>query len=119
LGEIVREEGLPGRAAYTRLDGCNEAFHVGCFSCVLYYFNEFLHRVFLSTIMFMQAAIILPASSVPSGGRCSVCRPIVQRPLSRDPSFLEKLTDVVGLYLNPPDKAIVLCVDEKRARFSP
>ena len=33
--------------------------------------------------------------------------------LSRDPSFLEKLTDVVGLYLNPPDRAIVLCVDEK------
>ena len=33
--------------------------------------------------------------------------------LSRDPKFLEKLTDVVGLYLNPPEKAIVLCVDEK------
>ena len=33
--------------------------------------------------------------------------------LSRDPKFLDKLTDVVGLYLNPPDKAIVLCVDEK------
>jgi hypothetical protein len=33
--------------------------------------------------------------------------------LSRDPRFLEKLTDVVGLYLNPPEKAIVLCVDEK------
>src|SRR5450755_3978308 len=33
--------------------------------------------------------------------------------LSRDPKFLEKLTDVVGLYLNPPDKTIVLCVDEK------
>jgi len=33
--------------------------------------------------------------------------------LSRDPKFLEKLTDVVGLYLNPPDKAILLCVDEK------
>ena len=33
--------------------------------------------------------------------------------LSRDPAFLEKLTDVVGLYLNPPDKALVLCVDEK------
>ena len=33
--------------------------------------------------------------------------------LSRDPRFLEKLTDVVGLYLNPPDKTIVLCVDEK------
>ena len=33
--------------------------------------------------------------------------------LSRDPKFLEKLTDVVGLYLNPPHKAVVLCVDEK------
>lgn len=33
--------------------------------------------------------------------------------LSRDPRFLEKLTDVVGLYLNPPEKAVVLCVDEK------
>ena len=33
--------------------------------------------------------------------------------VSRDPQFVEKLTDVVGLYLNPPDKALVLCVDEK------
>ena len=33
--------------------------------------------------------------------------------LSRDPKFLEKLTDVVGLYLNPPQQAIRLCVDEK------
>jgi hypothetical protein len=33
--------------------------------------------------------------------------------LSRDSKFLEKLTDVVGLYLNPPEQAIVLCVDEK------
>src|SRR3989304_4848397 len=33
--------------------------------------------------------------------------------LSRDKRFLEKLYDVVGLYLNPPDKALVLCVDEK------
>lgn len=33
--------------------------------------------------------------------------------LSRDPHFLEKLTDVVGLYLNPPQQALVLCVDEK------
>ena len=33
--------------------------------------------------------------------------------LSKDIRFTEKLTDVVGLYLNPPDKAIVLCVDEK------
>lgn len=33
--------------------------------------------------------------------------------LSRDKHFLEKLVDVVGLYLNPPDKSLVLCVDEK------
>lgn len=33
--------------------------------------------------------------------------------LSRDPKFVAKLTDVVGLYLNPPQKAIVLCLDEK------
>lgn len=33
--------------------------------------------------------------------------------LSRDARFMEKLTDVVGLYLNPPEQAIVLCVDEK------
>jgi transposase len=33
--------------------------------------------------------------------------------LSRDKRFVEKLTDVVGLYLHPPAKAIVLCVDEK------
>lgn len=33
--------------------------------------------------------------------------------LSRDARFLEKLTDVVGLYLNPPQQAMVLCVDEK------
>jgi transposase len=33
--------------------------------------------------------------------------------ISRDKHFVEKLQDVVGLYLNPPDKALVLCVDEK------
>jgi len=33
--------------------------------------------------------------------------------LSSDPRFEEKLTDVVGLYLNPPEKASVFCVDEK------
>jgi transposase len=33
--------------------------------------------------------------------------------LSSDPLFVEKVVDVVGLYHNPPDKAVVLCVDEK------
>ena len=33
--------------------------------------------------------------------------------VSNDPKFEDKLVDVVGLYLNPPEKAIVLCMDEK------
>src|SRR6202011_4019439 len=33
--------------------------------------------------------------------------------LSADPLFVEKVRDIVGLYLNPPDRALVLCVDEK------
>jgi transposase len=33
--------------------------------------------------------------------------------LSPDPLFIEKVRDIVGLYLNPPDAAVVLCVDEK------
>ena len=33
--------------------------------------------------------------------------------LSSDPAFVEKVRDIVGLYLAPPDRAMVLCVDEK------
>jgi transposase len=33
--------------------------------------------------------------------------------LSKDPLFIEKVRDIVGLYLNPPDRALILCVDEK------
>ena len=33
--------------------------------------------------------------------------------LSEDPQFIDKVRDVVGLYMNPPDHAVVLCVDEK------
>jgi len=33
--------------------------------------------------------------------------------LSKDPLFIDKVRDVVGLYLNPPERALVLCVDEK------
>ena len=42
-------------------------------------------------------------------------KPHLTRPfkLSNDPRFAEKVVDIVGLYLNPPDKAVVLCVDEK------
>lgn len=33
--------------------------------------------------------------------------------LSKDPQFVEKVRDIVGLYMNPPERALVLCVDEK------
>ena len=33
--------------------------------------------------------------------------------LSNDPAFVEKVRDITALYLNPPDHALVLCVDEK------
>ena len=33
--------------------------------------------------------------------------------LSTDPQFVEKVRDIVGLYLDPPEKALVICVDEK------
>lgn len=38
---------------------------------------------------------------------------VKQFKISNDPLFLEKLEDVVGLYLNPPENAVVFCVDEK------
>lgn len=39
--------------------------------------------------------------------RCETFKP------SRDPLFVDKVRDIVGLHLNPPDRALVLCVDEK------
>jgi len=33
--------------------------------------------------------------------------------LSPDPQFIDKVRDIIGLYLNPPEAAVVLCVDEK------
>ena len=36
--------------------------------------------------------------------------------LSRDPLFIEKVRDIAGLYLHPPERAVVLCVDEKPPR---
>jgi hypothetical protein len=42
-------------------------------------------------------------------------KPHLSRPfkLSNDPKFAEKVVDIVGLYLNPPDEAVVLFADEK------
>ena len=54
------------------------------------------------------------ARSAGSGGRSGSSRTRPRRSSSRpDPQFIDKVSDIVGLYLNPPEAAVVLCVDEK------
>ena len=54
------------------------------------------------------------ARSAGSGGRSGSSRIRPRRSSSRpDPQFIDKVRDIVGLYLNPPEAAVVLCVDEK------
>ena len=50
---------------------------------------------------------------VASGGRSAQAAPFGNLPTLHRPLFVEKVRDVVGLYMNPPDNAVVLCVDEK------
>ena len=47
------------------------------------------------------------------GGSGPEAAPGAKFKISNDPMFEEKVTDIVGLYLDPPDRAVVLCVDEK------
>jgi transposase len=63
----------------------------------------------------MAAAIGISPSSVGRIWAAAGLKPhrVAKFKLSNDPQFAEKVTDVVGLYLNPPDRALVLCVDEK------
>jgi len=63
----------------------------------------------------MAKAVGLSQSSISRIWRTFALKPHRQDTfkLSKDPFFLEKIRDVVGLYLNPPDKAIVLSLDEK------
>jgi len=63
----------------------------------------------------MQDATGIPKSTVHRVWQAFGLQPHRQRTfkLSTDPFFVEKVRDIVGLYLNPPDKALVLCVDEK------
>src|SRR3954464_14987393 len=57
----------------------------------------------------------VPAKTVQRVWQANELKPHLSRTfkVSNDPKFLEKLTDVVALYLNPPDHALVLCADEK------
>ena len=61
-----------------------------------------------------KAAASAPAPSGASGRRMGCSRiAIRQFKLSNDPKFADKLRDVVGLYVDPPARAMVLSVDEK------
>lgn len=63
----------------------------------------------------MSEATGVSATSVHRIWRAFVLKPHLQDTfkLSTDPHFVDKVRDVVGLYLAPPDRALVLCVDEK------
>ncbi len=63
----------------------------------------------------MAAAVGISHQSVHSLWKANDLKPHVIRTfkISNDPRFEEKFWDIVGLYLNPPDKALVLCCDEK------
>jgi transposase len=63
----------------------------------------------------MAAAVGLNQTAVSRIWRAFGLQPhrVEQWKLSKDPLFVEKVRDIVGLYLDPPERAIVLCVDEK------
>ena len=60
-----------------------------------------------------QRAVASPRSGGSGAGSTSSRTLTDSFKLSTDPLFVEKVVDVVGLYHNPPEKAVVLCVDEK------
>ena len=63
----------------------------------------------------MAAATGMSQSAVSRIWRAFALKPhrVESFKLSPDPQFIEKVRDIVGLYVNPPDAAVVLCVDEK------
>ena len=62
----------------------------------------------------MAAEVGLTQTAVSgSGGRSGSAASAETWKLSKDPQFIDKVRDVVGLYLDPPERAVVLCVDEK------
>jgi len=63
----------------------------------------------------MAATLGVSAASVSRHWRANGLKPHLVRgfKVSRDPNFVEKLEDIVGLYMSPPENAMVLCCDEK------
>lgn len=63
----------------------------------------------------MAAVLGVSAASVSRHWRANGLKPHLVRgfKVSRDPEFIQKLEDIVGLYMSPPEHALVLCCDEK------
>ena len=63
----------------------------------------------------MATALGVSAASVSRHWRANGLKPHIVRgfKVSRDPRFIEKLEDIVGLYMSPPEHALILCCDEK------
>src|SRR5207249_9513775 len=63
----------------------------------------------------MAAELGVSASTVMRHWHAHCLKPHIVRgfKVSRDPKFIEKLDDIVGLYMSPPEHALVLCCDEK------
>ena len=63
----------------------------------------------------MAVKLGVSAASVSRHWRANGLKPHIVRgfKVSRDPQFVEKLEDIVGLYMSPPERALVLCCDEK------
>jgi len=63
----------------------------------------------------MAAELGVSAASVSRHWRANGLKPHIVRhfKVSRDPNFVQKLEDIVGLYMSPPEHALVLCCDEK------
>jgi hypothetical protein len=63
----------------------------------------------------MAAVLGVSASTVMRHWQANGLKPHIVRgfKVSRDPQFVEKLEDIVGLYMSPPEHALVLCCDEK------
>jgi hypothetical protein len=63
----------------------------------------------------MAAELGVSAASVSRHWRANGLKPHIVRgfKISRDPKFVEKLEDIVGLYMSPPEHALVMCCDDK------
>ena len=70
-------------------------------------------RGFLPVSDGLRSVSCYPCETVSSPFHASIAATLFGLKASRDTHFVEKVEDVVGLYLNPPNKALVLSVDEK------